>query len=200
MKMDNEGEEPAVEPGEFVYDVEQFEELAGRYELEVAPGFVLEFRREGDKLITQATGQGAAEIFASSDSTFYLTVVEASVTFHHNKEGKVEHITPHQNGNHRANRILEPLWTPTEEETKMYTGRYFSSELEAFYTVALNDEGDLVLKHRRIDDLPLKAESTDHFTATFPIPELTFIRNEQGEVTGFEASSGRSVGIIFEKQ
>ncbi len=200
MTIEKEGEEPADEQGEFVYDVERFDELTGRYELEVAPGFVLEFRREGDKLLAQATGQGATEIFASSDSTFFLTVVEASVTFHHNEEGKVDHITLHQNGNHRANRILEPAWTPTEEDTEMYTGRYFSSELEAFYTVALNEEGNLVLKHRRMDDLRLNAESKDQFTATFPIPQLKFIRNEQGKVTGFEASSGRSVGIVFEKQ
>jgi hypothetical protein len=51
-----------------------------------------------------------------------------------------------------------------------------------------------------MDDKPLKAESTDEFSADFPIPEIKFIRNEQGEVTGFEASSGRSKGIAFEKQ
>ncbi len=169
MTIKKEGEEQAVKAGEFVYDVEKFDELAGRYELEVAPGFVLEFRREEDKLLTQATGQAEVEVFASSDSTFYLKVVEASVTFHRNEEGKVDHITLHQNGNHRANRILEPAWIPTEEEINMYTGRYFSNELEAFYTVALNDDGNLVLQHRRMDDLPLKAESTDLFT---PAPSI----------------------------
>jgi hypothetical protein len=64
----------------------------------------------------------------------------------------------------------------------------------------MNEEGELVLQHRRIDDLPLKAEEKDVFTATFPIPNLKFIRNDQNTVTGFEASSGRTMGIIFEKQ
>ncbi len=200
MKIDKEEKKQAEVQGEFVYDVEKFDELAGRYELEVAPGFVLEFRREGDKLMTQATGQGAVEVFARTDSTFYLKVVEASVTFHRNEAGKVAHITLHQNGNHRANRIYEPAWVPAEEDIKMYTGMYFSKELEAFYSIAVNDEGKLVLKHRRIDDLLLRAESKDEFMASFPIPELKFLRNEQGVVTGFEASSGRSRGIVFEKQ
>jgi CubicO group peptidase (beta-lactamase class C family) len=200
MEKKEEKKKQPSEPGEFVYDVKKFDELAGRYELEVAPGFILEFRREDEKLMTQATGQGAVEIFASSDSTFYLKVVQASVTFHQNADGKVEHMTLHQNGDHRANRIFEPAWKPSDEDIRIYTGRYFSPELEAFYTIALNNDGNLLLQHRRMDDLPLKPESKDEFTATFPIPQLKFIRNEKGEVTGFEASSGRSTGIVFEKQ
>ena len=190
---------PTDSSEDFVYDVKKFDELAGRYELEVAPGFILEFRREEEKLITQATGQSAVELFASSDSTFYLKVVEAAVTFHRNEEGAVDHITLHQNGDHRANRIFEPAWKPNEDDIRMYVGRYFSKELEAFYNIALNEDNNLVLQHRRIDDLELKPEKNDEFTAAFPIPELKFIRNEHGEVTGFEASSGRSKGIVFEK-
>ena len=200
MDIPDVDEEQDESPDAFVYDVEKFDELAGRYELEAAPGFIFEFRREDDKLITQATGQAPTEIFASSDSTFYLTVVQASVTFHRNADGKVDYLTLHQNGDHRAKRIFEPSWTPSDEDLNMYVGRYFSSELEAFYTIAVNNDGNLVLQHRRIDDLPLKAESEDEFSATFPIPQLKFIRNENGEVTGFEASSGRSAGIVFEKQ
>ncbi|MFN3556637.1 MAG: serine hydrolase [Bacteroidales bacterium] len=191
---------PTDSPEDFVYDVEKFDELAGRYELEAAPGFILEFRREDDKILAQATGQPVFEIFASSDSTFYLKVVEAAVTFHRNIQGKVDHITLHQNGDHRANRILEPAWKPNEEDIAMYVGRYFSQELEAFYTIAFNDENKLVLRHRRIDDLELNPEKKDSFIAAFPIPELKFIRNDKGVVIGFEASSGRSKGIIFEKQ
>lgn len=191
-------EQTPLADGEFVFDPEKFDEFAGRYEL--VPGFVLEFRREGDKLLTQATGQQAVELFASSDSTFFLTVVEASVTFHRNADGEVDHIILHQNGNHLANRIFEPAWEPSPEDIEMYLGRYFSDELEAFYTIALNEDGKLVVQHRRIDDLPLKAESTDEFSASFPLPRLTFMRDEEGQVTGFKASSGRSVDIIFAKQ
>ena len=200
MEIEEDEAKSTETPGEFVYDISKFDELAGRYELEVAPGFIIEFRREGDKLITQATGQGAVELFASSDSTFYLKVVEAGVTFHRNAEGKVDHITLHQNGNHKGNRIFEPAWKPSENDIKMYTGRYFSEELEAFYTIAVNSDNELVLRHRRIDDLVISSEKKDEFTASFPIPELKFIRNENGKVTGFEASSGRSKGIVFKKQ
>jgi hypothetical protein len=168
--------------------------------LEVAPGFIMEFTREGDKYFTQPTGQPKYEIFASSDSTFYLTVVEASMTFHRNEDGVVNEMTLHQNGNHRALKVLEPKWEPSEQDVAEYLGRYYSDELETFYTVVKNDEGKLVLQHRRLTDIPLSTEKKDVFTGTFPIFEISFVRDESGKVTGFEASSGRSFGIEFLKQ
>ncbi|TVQ90790.1 MAG: serine hydrolase [Bacteroidetes bacterium] len=188
------------EEKEFEFDLEKFDEFAGRYELEASPGFILEFRRDGEKLLTQATGQPEIEIFASSDTTFYLKVVEASVTFHRNEEGVVDHITLHQMGDHRANRIFEPAWKPSEEDIRQFVGRYFSFELEAFYSIQLNDEGELELHHRRHNPLVLKAEAEDEFSAGFPLPNIKFIRDQEGEITGFKASSGRATGILFEKQ
>ncbi len=189
-----------ADPEDFEYDPEKFDELAGRYELEAAPGFILEFTRESDTLFTQATGQGRVPIYASSDSTFYLKVVEARLTFHRNEEGEVDAVTLHQNGHHRATRLWEPAWTPSPEVLEMYLGRYFSEELEAFYEVTLNDEDELVLRHRRFSDIPLKAEAEDEYSGSFPISGVQFIRNDEGVVTGFTASSGRSFGIVFEKQ
>ena len=183
----------------FVYDLEKFDKLEGRYEMDAAPGFIMEFTREEDKLFAQATGQPRFEIFPSSDSTFYLTVVEASMTFHRNEDGEADAVTLHQSGNHRLSRITEPAWEPSANDLKNYTGTYFSKELEAFYRVEVNDEGKLVLRHRRLEDIALKADEKDLFAGAFPIMNLEFIRNAEGVVTGFEASSGRSAGILFEK-
>lgn len=188
-----------VDPEDFVFDIEKFDELVGRYELEDAPGFILEFYREDDKMFTRATGQGSVEVFASSDSTFYITIVEASMTFHRNDQGEVDAMTLHQNGHHRANRIYEPKWIPSQDDIDNYVGRYFSEELEAFYIVSVNDEGELVLRHRRFDDIPLKAEAKDDYVGAFPISGIKFIRDENNNVTGFRASSQRSFGIVFEK-
>lgn len=198
--MQLEEKEAPAEPLEFVFDPEKFDDFVGRYELEVAPGFIMEFMREDDKIFTQASGQPKVEIFASSDSTFYLTVVEASMTFHRNEIGVVDAMTLHQNGNHRALKVLEPKWEPPKEDIAEYLGRYYSEELETFYTVVQDDEGKLVLQHRRLTDIPLTTEKKDVFTGTFPIFEIRFMRSESGKVSGFEASSGRSFGIEFLKQ
>ncbi len=200
MELDKEARKSLADGEVFVYDATRFDEFIGRYELEAAPGFVMEFTREEDKLYAQATGQPRFEIFASSDSIFYLTVVEASMTFHRNQEGEVDAMTLHQSGNHRAIRLNESAWEPSPEELAEYLGAYFSAELETFYTVAINDEGAMVLQHRRFKNIPLKAESNDQYTGGFPIMEIKFVRDEAGVVTGFEASSSRSFGIVFEKQ
>ncbi len=180
------------------YDPEKFDELAGRYELEEMLGFILTFSRGGDTLYTQATGQPKVKIVPTSDSTFKLTVVEASLTFHRNQEGKVETLTLHQNGNHLAKRLHDKPWQPSQEDLMVYTGRYFSDELETFYTLAVEDSS-LVVKHRRMDDLKLTPSKKDTFSARFPIAELVFIRNDAGEATGLKVSNGRTRGVKFNK-
>src|SRR5690606_3443901 len=124
-----------------------------RYALDAAPQFILTFTRSGDSLFTQATGQPKFPIYPTSDSSFALRVVEASVSFHRDTEGKVTHATLHQGGAQRATRLdgaaAEP-WAPTADQLRSFEGRYFSEELETFYTVTLKD-GKLVLTHRRLD-------------------------------------------------
>jgi CubicO group peptidase (beta-lactamase class C family) len=195
----SDGEEQETASGEFVFDPELFDDYAGRYELDAAPGFVLEFTREGDKLYTQASMQPRFEVFPSSDSTFYMTVVEAGMTFHRNELGVVDRMTLHQNGAHGATRVFEPVWSPSPEEVDEYLGRYFSEELEAFYEISSHEDGGILLVHRRMEPIPLKPDEKDQFAGEFPISGINFVRDEQGRVSGFRATSGRSFGILFEK-
>ena len=53
---------------------------------------------EDGKLMTQATGQSAAEMFAEGDDTFFLKVVDAQVRFNRDKAGEITSITLFQNG------------------------------------------------------------------------------------------------------
>lgn len=182
--------------GDFEYDPENFEPLTGRYELKIQPGFILTFSRDEDRLYTQATGQPEIDIKATSDSTFSLVGVNADITFHMKEDGSADSLTLHQNGNHVAMRIE---WEPSEEEMKQYAGKYFSEELQTFYTVAQKDSS-LVLQHYRLDDMNMTPGDKDSFSAGFPIAEIQFIRNDQGEVTGFKASNGRTRGVLFEKE
>jgi hypothetical protein len=45
------------------------------------PGFVLTVTRDGDKLMVQATGQEAYQIFPTSETEFFYQVVDARITF-----------------------------------------------------------------------------------------------------------------------
>ncbi len=181
------------------YEPENFDKYAGQYELETMPGFILDFTREEDKFYSQATGQARLQIVPTSDSTFKLLAVEASLTFHQNKDGEVESLTLHQNGNHLAKRMQEAPWAPDVSELAAYSGRYFSSELETFYELTVKDS-NLVVQHRRMDDISLTPAKKDNFRAGYPIAELSFIRNDAGDITALEASNGRTRGIRFEKR
>lgn len=64
-----------------------FDAYLGRYEL--APGFVLEVKRDGEKMVAQGTGQPAIEILPLSDTVFFSTMVDAELHFEKNADGVV---------------------------------------------------------------------------------------------------------------
>jgi serine-type D-Ala-D-Ala carboxypeptidase/endopeptidase len=68
----------------------------GKYEL--APGFILTVTRDGNQLMTQATGQPQVPVFPKSQNIFYLKVVEAQLTFNRNTGGIFESVTLNQGG------------------------------------------------------------------------------------------------------
>ena len=70
----------------------------GEYEL--APTFHVVVTREAARLFVQATGQPRFPIFAESDSTFFLRVVDAQITF--SRDG----MTLHQNGQNSPGRKI----------------------------------------------------------------------------------------------
>jgi CubicO group peptidase (beta-lactamase class C family) len=60
-------------------DNAKFDAYAGRYQL--APSFVIELSRDGDRYWTQASGQGKLEVFALNERTFFSNAVDAELRF-----------------------------------------------------------------------------------------------------------------------
>src|SRR5215217_7140689 len=79
-----------------VVDAKLFDTYVGEYE--VGPGFVMRVFREGDKFMTQATGQDKFEIFPESEATFYPRAFVAKLTFVKDADGKVNMIRIEQGG------------------------------------------------------------------------------------------------------
>jgi CubicO group peptidase (beta-lactamase class C family) len=84
-------ERQAVKIDPAVYD-----RYVGRYQL--APGFDLAVRREGERLMTRATGQAEVEIFPESETRFFLKVVDAQIDFLQDTDGRVTGLVLHQGG------------------------------------------------------------------------------------------------------
>jgi CubicO group peptidase (beta-lactamase class C family) len=77
-------------------DPKLFDGYVGRYEL--APNFILSVTREGSQLFVQATGQPKFEVFPETERDYFLTVVDAQVTFHTDANGRATDLVLHQNG------------------------------------------------------------------------------------------------------
>jgi len=71
------------------------EQYVGLYEMKAESIFTI--TKEGKQLIGHVPGQERFEIYPENDTLFFLTVVEAEITFQL-KEGNVESLIIHQNG------------------------------------------------------------------------------------------------------
>jgi tetratricopeptide (TPR) repeat protein len=79
-----------------VADAAAYDAYVGEYE--VTPTFKATVFKEGEKLMTQATGQPAFELYPESADKFFLKVVEAKVTFTRDDKGLVTGLVIHQGG------------------------------------------------------------------------------------------------------
>jgi CubicO group peptidase (beta-lactamase class C family) len=77
-------------------DPKVYDAYVGRYQL--SPTFILTVTREGDRLMTQATGQSKLEVFPESETKYFLKVVDAQLTFVKDEGGSVIHVILHQGG------------------------------------------------------------------------------------------------------
>jgi len=73
-----------------------FDAYVGEYE--VSPSFTVKVYKEGEKLMTQATGQPAIELVPEGENKFFIQVVNAKVTFTKDDKGTVTGLIINQGG------------------------------------------------------------------------------------------------------
>ena len=78
--------------------VETLARYVGVYELN--PGFALTITLENGQLMSQATNQAKAPLFAETEKLFFLKIVDAQVEFAQDDKGIVTQLTLHQGGQH----------------------------------------------------------------------------------------------------
>lgn len=71
-------------------------DYVGQYEL--SPEFKLAISKHGDKLKVEPTGQGVYDLYAESNTSFFLVVVDAKIEFVRGANGGIEKLILHQNG------------------------------------------------------------------------------------------------------
>lgn len=99
---------PAPEPQQERVEIEVADEVLETYvgEYEFTPTFSIVVTLEGGTLSGQATGQGKLQMFAESETKFFLKVVDAQFTFTKDDSGSVTGLILHQNGvNQSASKV-----------------------------------------------------------------------------------------------
>ena len=118
----------------------------GNYEL--APKFILIVTREGDRLVTQATGQPKVPIFAESDGEFFAKVVDAQITFVPGAQGRASELILHQGGRDmHAKRFEGEVPQPKEHkeitiDPKLFDGYVGQYQLAPNFILTITREGD----------------------------------------------------------
>ena len=85
-----------AERAEILLTKAQMQPFVGEYEL--MPGFNITVALEGMQLVCQATGQPSFEVFALSETRFFLKEVDAEIEFYPNPDGSVPKMVLFQAG------------------------------------------------------------------------------------------------------
>jgi hypothetical protein len=72
------------------------DKYVGQYQ--ITPERIMTVTNENGKLMAQLTGQPKVEIFAESETKFFLKVIDAQITFVKDAEGRVANMILHQRG------------------------------------------------------------------------------------------------------
>jgi CubicO group peptidase (beta-lactamase class C family) len=179
-----------IKPNPDLYD-----QYAGDYRWE--PGFVVNIYREKDKLMLKARSS-SYELLPLSETQFKLSAADYRFTFQKDKDGKFHQVLL-QEGEGSGSEEIAPkieLVNPTPDELQEFTGTYYCQELDARYTVILQDK-KLVITHNRLSDVTLTPEARDHFNTDSRSYRLVeFIRDRQQKVSGLKMMG---LDILFKK-
>ena len=178
----------ASERKEVTVDPKLFEGYVGNYEL--APKFILTVTREGDKLVTQATGQSKVPIFAESEREFFAKVVDAQITFVTDAQGRATELILHQGGRDmHAKRFEGALPVPKEHkevtvDPKLFEGYVGQYQLAPNFILTITFEGDkLFAQATGQPKFQIFPESEREFFLKVVDAQITFETDSSGRAT-----------------
>ena len=89
----------------------------------------------------------------------------------------------------------------TAERLQEYAGSYRSPELDSTFDLEVDAEGRLVASHWRSDPSVLSPTGADTFAGDqWFLPEVRFVRDGTGRISGFTVTGTRVRDLIFERQ
>lgn len=189
-------EEKKEETEELDIDLNTLLYYVGDYELE--PGFILAIQEKEGKLSVKPTGEKTYPLMALSTTEFKVGDVGFKVEFLPHTEGKTDSLLLYSGIKPKIAIRTAPFDTCNVNLSE-FVGRYYSEELSTTYHFIV-DGNILVAKHSRHPDIHFNPLKQDLFSGnTWFFGQAQFVRNERGNITGLNASSGRVRNIKFHK-
>jgi CubicO group peptidase (beta-lactamase class C family) len=166
--------------------------LVGTYDL--APQIKIMVTLDGNQLMTQLSGQPKIPLFADSETSFFVKVVDAQFTFEKDARGAVTAVVLHQGGrDQRAPRVSDSelerkAVTVSPKILERYVGAYsFRPGMDMLVTL----EGDqLVTQLGPQPKVPIFAESETSFFAKVVDAQIEFKVDATGKATALVLHQG----------
>ena len=163
------------------------EAILGRFGSDAA-NLVINFIEENNRLFVQfdrgSDHQSQIPLKLQSDSVFYDVNNDIKVTFTWDTNGQVNLATVWSRYSDELEFRRLPDYNPSKEDLEIFTGLYYSPELETTYTIVI-DDNKLTLKYHRFENNKLMPKEQDRFSARYPLLGIHFERDDKGEVSGF---------------
>lgn len=163
----------------------------GRYRTTLGP--VIAVERDGDDLALRVPNAAAARLRALSDSEFDAPDLDVRVRFAPTWDSFLVLDTG-------GNEVGSGERIPDDGLPVAlggYAGTYYSSELDALYTLRVEDD-TLIAHHVRHGDIPLELLLDDEFVSDrWFLGTVRFRRGGGGDVEGFDVTGGRVRNLRF---
>lgn len=193
QKMTAQAEEPKRQY--VAVDAGSLAPYAGTYRLD--SGMLVQVTTDGGKLMATA-GDDAFELKPLGPKRFWAEPMAADVEFGTAPGGGTTLTVKQASGNSEGGRIVVTPFDP--KEAAQYLGAYWSEELETQYTIVAKD-GKLYADHAHHGLITLTAVARDEFKGSeWFMPNVTFVRDGAGHVTGFAVGGGRVSAIRFTRR
>lgn len=175
---------------------DELAECTGTYLL--SPYGLLEISLAEDRLQLERGNQPAAALVPVRDLEFDVEDSNQSISFCRDEDGCISGIELSFGGRQmNAERIQLPQ--PDSQKLAEYQGVYTSDELGTRYRLVAED-GALIMRHRRHDDVTLQMIENDVFHGRGRRPgKVTFTRDD-ARIDGFKIDGGRVHGLRFVRQ
>ncbi len=175
----------------------KLQEKVGAY-IDPKTGAFRKLDLRGNTLILEASGERFT-LAAVSETEFEVlkAPVEMVIKFENQKKDKPMLMHIHREEGDSETYEFFKLAKPTPEQLKLYTGDYYSDELQVTFRLALK-EGKLHFVHKNAPESPLQPTLKDEFNIRGY--RINFFRDEEKKLTGFTLDAGRVKNLRFDKK